>query len=171
MWGLRKDNRSECWEAMELLEAGGITLGNERTLEEIMLGLPAPEREHVLACGNCRAAYEERLEARELLAPMAKKEMEPGPFFVNRVMAAIRARGEELERSTRAWAAVPKLASRLAGVALLLLLVTGTLLYTSPRRYRTTQPAVEPANAIFEDNAPVPTSKDDVLVSLLESGK
>jgi hypothetical protein len=171
MWGLRKKGGSECWKALDLLEAAAPARGGATTLEEFLLLLPEGARKHVLECLACRAACQELLETRELLEPIERKKIEPGPFFVNRVLAAIRAREDEVERSTRAWAVVPRLASRLACIAALVLLVAGTWLYEGPRRHQAIQPSMEQGNAIFEDNAPVPTSKDEVLVSLLEKGQ
>jgi hypothetical protein len=102
---------------------------------------------------------------------MEPAEHAPKPYFAKRVLAVIRAKEQELERSTRTWAAVPRLAARLAGVVALLLVITGTLLLESPRRKQATGPAMQAPSAIFEDNATLPASKDEVLVSVLEKGQ
>jgi hypothetical protein len=82
-------------------------------------------------------------------------------------MAAIEGREAELAGRTRTWAAVPVFASRLAAIAVLVLLVAGTWLYEgSARRQATT-------GGIFEDSAAAAasTSQDEVFAVPSEDGR
>jgi len=171
MWGTDETSDGKCNETAEWLETAVASQLQAATLEELIAGLPQTAHDHVGQCQNCQNSCLEFLESRKLLAPLARKTGEVNPYFVQRVLARIRSREDELERSTRAWAAVPRLASRLAGIAMLILLIAGTWLYTAPNKKQANEQTVEPASAIFEDNAAVPTSKDDVLVSVLERGQ
>jgi len=171
MWGTDKSQHGKCSVAPEWLEAVGVRHPQAETFEELMVGLPQTAQDHIRRCQNCQNSCLEFLESKKLLAPLARKAVVTNPYFVQRVLARIRSREDELERSTRAWAAVPRLASRLAGIAMLILLVAGTWLYTAPGKKQANEKTMEPASAIFEDNATLPTSKDEVLLSVLERGQ
>ena len=99
-------------------------------------------------------------EVHGLLRDLKNNRVEPSPYFAKRVMAAIEAQEAEVARRTRAWAAVPGFASRLAAVAGFMLLVAGTWLYEGAIR----RPVA--TGGIFEDSAAAAasSSQDDVFV-------
>ncbi len=102
----------------------------------------------------------------QLLREVESRRAEPSPFFAKRVMAAIEAREAEVTGRARAWAAVPTFASRLSAVAVLLLLLAGTWLYTGSR------PKASPGG-LFEDSAAAASSasQDDVFAMVAEDGR
>jgi hypothetical protein len=106
-------------------------------------------------------------EVQALLRGLEARRAEPGPFFANRVLAAIASQEAELGRRARAWAAVPTFASRLAAIAALLLVMAGTWLYTGSRR------STVATSGIFEDSAAAAssTSQDDVFVAQSEEAR
>jgi hypothetical protein len=171
MWGTDKTRDGTCSKTGEWLESAGLKHPQATTFEELLAGLPQTAQHHIMKCQNCQNYCHEFLESRKLLASLAGEPGQANPYFVQRVLAAIRSREDELERSTRAWAAVPRLASRLAGIATLILLLTGTWLFEGPNKRQPEEKTVEPTSTLFEDNAAVPTSKDEVLVSVLERGQ
>ena len=106
-------------------------------------------------------------EVRQLLRDLEVRRTEPSAFFAKRVMAAIEAREAEVRGRVRAWAAVPGFASRLSAVAVMLLLLAGTWLYTgSSRRNAST-------GGLFEDSAAAASSssQDDVFTMVAEDGR
>lgn len=107
-------------------------------------------------------------EVRQLLREVNARRAEPGPFFAKRVIAAIEARELELTGRVRAWAAVPAFASRLSAVAVMLLLLAGTWLYTG-----TAQRSSAAASGLFEDSAAAAasSSQDDVFTMVAEDGR
>lgn len=107
-------------------------------------------------------------EVRQLMRGLETHGAEPGPFFAKRVMAAIESREAELTSRVRAWAAVPTFASRLSAVAVMLLLLAGTWLYTGTSRRPATM-----TGGIFEDSAAAASSssQDDVFTIVAEDGR
>lgn len=105
-------------------------------------------------------------EVRQLLRDLEAGRTEPSAFFAKRVMAAIEAREAELTGRVRAWAAVPTFASRLSAVAVMLLLLAGTWLYTGSRSNAA-------AGGLFEDSAAAASSssQDDVFTMVAEDGR
>lgn len=100
-------------------------------------------------------------EVQVLLRSLDGPRAEPSPFFARRVIAAIEAREAEFVRRARAWAAVPTFASRLSAIAVLLLVVASTFLWTGTHR----QPAA--TTGLVEDIAAngQAANQDDVFVS------
>jgi predicted anti-sigma-YlaC factor YlaD len=167
MWRTDKEQGIGCTRAADCLEAAETSQAVR--LDDLIAMLPIEVREHVSQCRECRDYCSVFIEARQFLAPLSQREDVVRPFFSKRVMAAIRAKEDEMERTLRAWAAVPRMASRLAAIAMLVLFLAGTWLYKAPtHKLPVTEASVESNNAIVEDNTPVPMSKDDVLVSVLE---
>ncbi len=106
-------------------------------------------------------------EVQALLRDLEPRRAEPGPFFSKRVMAAIESREAEITRRSRAWAAVPTFASRLSAIAVLLLVVAGTWLYTGR------QSSTPPQGGLFEDSATAAssTTQDEVFVTPAEEAR
>lgn len=170
--------RKHCTKTEQWLEGIAIAQGEIPTAESLLASLGAAEQEHIHLCGVCQNAVRDFLESRILLNAVRPGRLEDHPFFAKRVMAAIASREGELERASRAWAVVPRLAARFAGVATVLLLIGGAWVYEGPLHNRPSgepapavQPAAESGSQLFEDNAAVPANRDEVLVSLLERGQ
>jgi len=125
--------------------------------------LPQEAREHAGRCASCEAALEDFAETREALGGMKASQVEPGPWFVSRVMATIRAQERENEEQTDGvWISVMKLAPRLAAFAVVLLVLGGTWALEL-RREHARQMEVRPAEGLFE-TAPAPLN-DDIVAS------
>ena len=119
--------------------------------------------------GSESATEEGSSEVRQLLREMEAHHAEPSPFFAKRVMVAIEAREMELTSRVRAWAAVPAFASRVSAVAVVLLLLAGTWLYTgNARRSNLAAPG-----GLFEDSAAAASSsaQDDVFAIAMEDNR
>ena len=134
------------------------------TLEEFLASAAPEVRAHAAGCENCRGAAEELLAARALLRTLPPQADTPRPWFSARVMAAIAARENHLRRFATPWTLVPKLASRLALLSSLAILITGTWLYKRPVTPPPGQNSNSEASAesIFESS---PSSHQDDLFS------
>jgi hypothetical protein len=85
-------------------------------------------------------------------------------------MSAIEARETELSRLATAWTLVPKLASRLAWVSAVAILVAGTWLYRKPAPSPPAQTAAEASvESVFETSPP--PNQDDMLLSAVEKNQ
>src|SRR5262245_64387804 len=133
MWRMKDKTSAECGRIADALEASAAaeTRGEIAAAGTLLARLPEAMREHAFSCGACRSFAEELVEAREILGVVESK-AEPSPFFLARVMASIASREAELENKAQTWAAVPRLASRLAVLASLGLLIAATWLYQMP---------------------------------------
>lgn len=179
MWNRVRFGDKQCTKAEQWLEEIAVTHSDTPTTAEgLLISLGAAEQEHVRLCGDCQGAVRDFVESRILMNAVRPARSDDHPFFAKRVMAAITSREGELERASRAWAVVPRLAARFAGVATVLLLIGGAWVYEGPlhdrpsgERTQTVQPAAESGSQLFEDNAAVPANRDEVLVSLLERGQ
>lgn len=145
-------NREECRHLRDSLE-----------ISSDAAALPAPLKEHLSACVDCKAAAHELLLSRALLRRMLPQLVEPGPWFASRVMAAIAARESNLRRSQEAWTVVPKLAARLTWVSALALLLAGTWLYQSPNSAQ--KPSDENGIESLFDGPSGSPPQDDALIS------
>lgn len=178
MWNRIRFGGRRCTKAEQWLEETAVTHLETPTAQDLLTTLGVAEREHIRRCSACQGALRDFIESRLLVNAVRPARPANHPFFAKRVMAAIASREGELERASRAWAVVPRLAARFAGVATVLLLIGGAWVYEGPLRNPpagdsapTLQPAVESGSQLFEDNAAVPASRDEVLVSLLERGQ
>lgn len=133
MWRMKDKTSAECERFSDALEASAAaeTRGEIAAAGTLLARLPEAMREHAFSCEACRAFAEELVEAREILGVVESK-AEPSPFFLARVMASIASREAELENKAQTWAAVPRLASRLAVLASLGLLIAATWVYQMP---------------------------------------
>lgn len=161
MWGLKRAAKGECERACDALEFTGASdgYGPEGAFAAALAELPEELRQHVRTCEACRTFAEELAEARGLLAAR-RNTAEPGPFFLARVMASIAAKEAQIETKAETWAAVPRLASRLAVLASLGLLIAATWVYQMPPS--TVTGWSSPQWAGLTDTG---TPQDDLLVS------
>ena len=128
---------------------------------------PLALKEHVTACADCRAAAENILAARALLAELPSYAATAGPWFAPRVMAAIAARKAELSRAADTWTFLPKLAARLTWASAIALLLASGWLYQKPVSTSAKPVATDITGEPVADTA-TPATNDEVLVSLAE---
>lgn len=136
--------------------------------EELLKATGGELREHISACPACSGLLRDALEARKLLREALAPAAVPDAFAA-RVMAEIRGRESEPVSAAYPWAAVHALASRVAWVSALVLLIASTWMYerSAPRP----NPAAPPDTTAdrFPEPAPQPANLDEVLVSLAEA--
>jgi hypothetical protein len=137
------------------------------TIQELLADASPQQRAHAAACEDCRKALEEFLATRVLLSALQPQMDVPRPWFASRVMSAIAARGSESSRLATAWTAVPKLASRLAWISAVAILVASTWLYQKPVTSMGQSGADPSAETLFETPSQQ-ANQDDVLVSMVE---
>ena len=140
------------------------------TIPELLAGASPQQRAHAAACEDCREALEELLATRLLLSALAPQRDVPRPWFASRVMSAIAARGTESIRLATAWTVVPKLASRLAWVSAVAILVAGTWLYRKPVSASPSPTGTEASVESIFETAP-PPHQDDVFLSTVEKNQ
>jgi len=153
---------------MGLEDASGSAPGAQK-LADLLAVVPGAMREHAVACADCRAAAENLLAARALLAEMPSHATMPGPWFAPRVMAVIAARKAELARATDTWTFLPKLAARLTWASTIALLLASGWLYQRPVSTPVTAKSVvtDITGEPLRDSV-MPADNDEVLVSLSE---
>jgi len=177
MWDeFRKENQL-CEQYREALE--DLPLGVDQSMASAKLsnGLPAEVLEHARQCDACEVAADTFWTSRELLAgPLALARewnsaamSETKPWFAARVVAKIAEREMEGRRALTEWSgAVAKLASRLAWVSALLLLVGTTWFYGPHGAQLNSQSVESKAQATPQylfDSAAGQGTVDDALVS------
>src|SRR5579859_2822451 len=152
---------------MGLEDAAGSAPGAQK-LADLLAVAPGAMREHAVACADCRAAAENLLAARALLAEMPSHAATPGPWFAPRVMAVIAARKAELARATDTWTFLPKLAARLTWASTIALLLASGWLYQRPVSTSTKPAVVTDITGEPLVYSATPADNDEVLVSLAE---
>jgi hypothetical protein len=155
----------KCEEFLEKLEElpgempGGATAGAWRE------SLSAEAREHAFRCANCAAALEDFVETRKALGEMKAGLPEPGPWFVSRVMARIRAQEREMEEQANGvWINVMRLGPRLAALAVVALVLGGTWALELRWAAESRQKEIPPVEGLFE-SAPSAPVNDDIVAS------
>jgi len=122
MFSLLKRDRATCKSLRDSLEdASGAD------------ALSPVQQKHLVECPDCQSAADELLMSRILLKKIPSVTATLAPWFAPRVMAAIAARESELRQSLEAWAAVSRLAARLAWISALALLLASTWLSQLPK--------------------------------------
>lgn len=151
--------------ALEQLPAeSDLTVGSAA----LHAALPAATMAHADECASCKEATEVFWASRGLLRELRGAPKE-SPWFARRVMAMIAARELEAVRERGEWSsAVAKLASRLAWVSGLALLVASTWIYDARLKALAGQASSESAAAYLFDNSPAPANGDETLASLAE---
>jgi hypothetical protein len=159
--------RAECRQFQSQLEDAAGAAPNAKELSELLAAALVPLKEHATACADCRAAAENILAARALLAELPSYAATAGPWFAPRVMAAIAARKAELGRAADAWTFLPKLAARLTWASAVALLLASGWLYQKPVSTSAKPVATDITGEPVADTA-TPATNDEVLVSLAE---
>jgi hypothetical protein len=177
MWDkFRKENRL-CEEYRGALEDLPPDVDQSTASSSLSESLPAEVLEHARECDACEQAAETFWASRELLAGPLELAREwnsatmsdAKPWFAAGVMAKIAEREAEGRRALTEWSgAVAKLASRLAWVSALVLLV-GTTWFYGPHGGQLNTPSVESkaegTSQYFFDSAAGQGTVDDALVS------
>jgi hypothetical protein len=166
MTSLFRRRKRECNNFRDALDE----VAGAATIQELLADASPLLRAHAAACEDCRKASEELLATRLLLSALAPQRDVPRPWFASRVMSAIAARGTESIRLATAWTVVPKLASRLAWVSALAILVASTWLYRKPVSASPSQTATEASVESIFETAP-PPQQDDVFLSTVEKNQ
>ncbi len=151
---------------LQLEDAAGAAPG-AKELSELLEAAPTALRDHLPGCANCRAAAENILGTRALLAELPSHARAAGPWFAPRVMTAIAARKAELSRAADTWTFLPKLAARFAWASVVALLLASGWLYQRPVSTSTRPVAIDITGEPVVDTA-APANNDEVLVSLAE---
>ena len=157
MFSLLKKNGSQCVQLRESLEE----LTDEKSLPESLAA-------HVASCRDCKAAVEELFASRALLSAIPRQPEAARPWFTARVMAAITERESQMERSLETWTVLPKLASRLAWVCAIAIVLTSSWLVGGQKAVPVAQVRVDLTGEPVLENHPVPVDNDEVLTSLTE---
>jgi hypothetical protein len=177
MWDkFRRGNRL-CEQYREALEDLRQDAERATASAKLQSSLPAEVLNHVRECDTCEEAAETFWASRDLLAgafKLAREQRyaamnETKPWFAARVMTNIAERESEGRRALTEWSgAVAKLASRLAWVSALVLLV-GTTWFYGPNgghlNTRSAQSTAEAAPQYLFDSAAGQSTVDDALVS------
>jgi hypothetical protein len=177
MWEkFRKENRL-CEQYREALEELRPDVDQATASTEMRNSSPAEVVEHARECSTCEEAAETFWASRDLLEGSLELALEEHhaamnesrPWFAARVMAKIAERETEGRRALTEWSgAVAKLASRLAWVSALVLLVGTTWFYGPNGGQFNTQSVQSKAEATPQylfDNAAGQGTVDDALVS------
>ena len=155
----------------DLLEDSAAARPEAARIERLSEAWPAELRDHFAACASCQEAVQDLLTTREIFRGVASRAGQAGPWFATRVMGAIRSRERELALPASLWGSIPRFASRLAWVSVVVLLAGSTWLYERPVVAPNKQPtAVASPEYLFEAPAP-PMNQDDVLISMAEKNQ
>ena len=169
MWHLLKRGTEDCTKFQDLLGQTAAARSQDTRLEEMLEDLPPSLRQHVDVCGDCRDAGEDYFATREIFKGVDSRANAGGPWFAARVMKAIASRQRELAISPSPWSVVPRLASRLAWAAAIVLLAGSTWLYERPAPALQKPPSGAATNQEYLFEAPQPPlNQDDVLISMAE---
>jgi hypothetical protein len=169
MTNFLKAHEAQCRDFRSQLEDAAGAAPGAKELSELLTSAPSALKEHAAACADCRAAAENILEARALLAELPSNADIAGPWFAPRVMAAIAARKAELSRAADTWTFLPKLAARLTWASAVALLLASGWLYQKPLS-TSTKPVVltDITGEPLLDTTTPPANDDEVLLSLAE---
>jgi hypothetical protein len=160
MFSLLKKDRGKCKQLLQSLEE----LDNGTSL-------PAELATHPASCPDCKEAIAELFASRALVRVLPRQQETGKPWFATRVMAAIAEHEGQLERSLETWLVLPKLASRLAWVSALALLLTTTFLIERPKGVPVAQVSTDLSGEPVVENHPLPVDNDEVLATLTEQAE
>lgn len=158
---------TECREFRSQLEDAAGAAPGAKKLSELLTDAPDALKAHASTCSDCRAAAQNILAARALLAELPSYAASAEPWFAPRVMAAIAARKAQLSRVADTWTFLPKLAARLTWVSAIALLLASGWLYQKPVS-TSPKPVVTDITGEPVVDSVTPANNDDVLVSLAE---
>jgi hypothetical protein len=162
----RQKNTESCEWFLNELEELPVDRPRGATPEEVLARMPEAAREHAAVCRNCAEALADFAETRKALEEMKAELPEAGPWFSGRVMAAIRAKEEEIdEKKEGVWISVRRLAPRMVAFASVLLLLGGSWAIELRRADKVRGPELRPAESLFEGTPSTPVN-DDIVASM-----
>jgi hypothetical protein len=162
---LPKGEKVNCAWFLNLLEGLPSDRPGAATSELLLAGLPQLARDHLSQCSDCRAAFTDFADTRQLFLELARQSPEPGPWFTRRVMNSIAAQEHEAEeRQEGFWIGVRRLAPRFVALATLLLMLGGTWAFQERRAANSRALAMGPVEGIFE-SAPSAPVNDDIIAT------
>jgi hypothetical protein len=167
MGNLLRRNQKDCRAFGEAAEAAAQRRQDILLRQDLLAELEPQLQLHPERCDRCGSDLDSMLTARDALRGLARPEGFDAPWFAARVMAEISAHERVREGQEGIWRAVPRLASRFAGVAMIVLLLAGGWLIRRPAEKPTGVATVE---SLF-DSWQVPATRDDVLAGVLEKGR
>jgi hypothetical protein len=143
--------------------------GDVGSASALLAQLPEEARTHAAACAECRAAVQDFVDTRQVLAAMSENLPQAGPWFTTRVMRAIATQEREVEeRQTGFWVYVRRLAPRLVALATLVLMLGGTWAFQERRAATRAQGGqIGPTEGIFEA-VPTAAPNDDIIATAHE---
>lgn len=166
MWKLQ-ENRKDCAICLDAVEAASQRRPEAFAREELLVELPPNLLEHVESCKACAIHIDNLLTTRNILRGYAPPANFDAPWFAARVMAMISAEERVRAGQEAVWRVLPRLASRLAGVAALVLILAGGWLIKRPVESATEVAATE---SLF-DTSQTQVTHEDVLGSVLEKAR
>jgi hypothetical protein len=175
VWNLFKVRTASCALFAGNLQDAADRLPMASSTRESLLAELSPElRVHAEHCANCNRALDDLLAVRHLLQPL-RTHPTPGdsndPWFATRVMQIVASKQSASEFGNPTWRAVPRVASRLAGVAAVFLLLAVTWVASNRAVISNDSSAnMSGAESLFDSAQPVVTH-DDPLASVLESDR
>ena len=124
-------------------------------------------REHWEACPDCRGGMEQALAARRLLRQNVEAAADPGAAFARRIMLAVNSAAEQQSAAVaNPWLAVPELASRMAWVCALALLLAAAWMHESHAYAPPARSAASGEMSLVSDSS---AENEEVLVSVARS--
>ncbi len=128
-----------------------------------------PLAAHLQQCARCREALEAARLARNLLRGGLERAPEPPSGFVARVVSGLRAEEGRRIAATQFWQPLEVLATRLALVAAMVLLVLTVYVFEFAPAHQRVQPTSQPEVSEGLPEPPrQPANSDEVLLSLAE---
>jgi anti-sigma factor RsiW len=160
MWKLHKSE--DCELVVEALEGTGTDV---ITTEALADGLGPRARKHMATCANCAAYFADLVATRSTLrGAYAPAPIFDAPWFATRVMARISAEDRAVKKQEAIWKILPTLASRVAGVAALSLVLAGGFMI---RHSAGKHPNSGMTESLF-DTAQAQISHEDILGTVSE---
>ena len=166
MWNLQR-NKKDCAMFLDAVEAASECGPDVFAREDLFVALSPNLLQHVESCRACSSSLDNLLPTRNALRGYAPPANLDAPWFAARVMATISAEERVRAGQEAFWSVLPRLASRLAGVAALVLILAGGWLIKGP--------VGKPANASTMDGlfdaSQAQLGHDDVLGGVLEKAR
>jgi hypothetical protein len=166
MWNLWRNNRA-CEVFLDAAENVAVRSSGTLTCENLLDEIPAKFRSHLQDCEACAQTIDDLVTTRNSMQEHGAPATFDTPWFAARVMARISAEERMPAGQDAVWSVLPRLASRFAGIAVIIIVMTGGWLMRQPAEGPGSQNTME---SLF-DTSPAPVTNDDVLISVLEKAR
>ncbi|MBZ5528894.1 MAG: hypothetical protein LAN71_13460 [Acidobacteriia bacterium] len=123
-------------------------------------------RQHLETCADCLDGMEQSLAARRMLRQNAAAAADPGAAFTRRIMLAVNAAAEQSAAVANPWMALPAVASRMAWVCAVALLLAAVWLHETRAYVPPARSTVSGEISLVSDSA---AENEEVLVSVARS--